>query len=195
MPVCYMHGTPLGLFFQAGDCAMSDIVKCANCGFLAVRGVSDRLLRCANDRERRTGEYFEGSEFPVCGVGAFPLDREAPIHTAKAPARLAVIRLERTCPRFTKWEPVYSIKDHAEMLKEQAFLSWQQVQQEASRKFQSDESAKAHSRHIQSLIVSAVVAILAAAIGAGATLLAVKLADQSQQDVRIEPAIPPPAAK
>ena len=96
------------------------MVKCADCGFVAVRGVESQQLFGPLHEQRRSGHSpanFNGVAInhvaPICVVGAFDLEQELP---QPGPAHAAnLMAKERECLKFTKWIPGLSPKEHIDM--------------------------------------------------------------------------------
>jgi hypothetical protein len=103
-------------------------VRCADCGFLAVRDLqTNELIEVKEDgRKRWVLPAFPGGsqlgpmpvvrrcdETPLCAVGAYPLGEEA--KGREADAVLPVITRDRKCRKFTRWRREYTPKEHYQM--------------------------------------------------------------------------------
>lgn len=94
-------------------------VRCANCGFLAVKRRIERTLCEVEGVIRDGGEWpcvaskqhgvYE--DVPICYVQASPLSEEM-----NGKRFLDVIGRDRECPAFTPWQQGLSPKEHADML-------------------------------------------------------------------------------
>jgi hypothetical protein len=106
------------------------MVRCADCGFLAVRNPETRSLE-AVDHEARTSGHFPGygKDFviwpgPACFRMAADLGAECKAvqeadgkkETDSKRVYLVVITKDRDCSEFTEWHPGFSPKEHREML-------------------------------------------------------------------------------
>ena len=147
------------------------MVKCAHCGMLAVRKVSDRQVVSApedirlsykNPPDRASGNrYSTYEDTPICAAGALYFDREQ-----GAPPDAVVLEFykERDCADFVKWIPGLEPKDHLarkvqeEVLSSEEFryreLLRREDQRDAemrAREDKRDEEAK--NRHRNELVV------------------------------------------
>jgi hypothetical protein len=123
-------------------------VRCADCGFLAVRNSSSKTLHEAESYARETGhllQYYEKG--PVCFVGAFRLDDE--MHGMDSAEFLRVISKERDCPRFYPWVQGFTPKEHQAMLRDETLLKWQEERREADRRWQQEQRDKDQQRQEQ----------------------------------------------
>ena len=159
------------------------IVKCAECGFLAMRHEHNRGLVEAERITRVDGfvpEKLNVEKMPLCFL--MLIDFRAHIAGAADEQRRDALNAERECADFTPWRQGFSPKEHQEMLdrqwmldfqtrREDADRTWRQECDDRNREWQENQAAIADKRHTQSLWI----AMIAAAIGAVATLLAVKV--------------------
>jgi hypothetical protein len=171
-----------------------DPVRCAECGFLAVRDPGARLLVEVKEEERSTWEFpkhpaalraggtgaavdlslpvFDTK--PRCAVGAMPIDQEAGGRGDPASA-LPVINKDRPCGGFIKWRRDFSPKEHQQMWMAEQF-----------QKFQAEQSDKARRQGIYNVL-------LAGAIGLVGVLIGRVLSQPPAQPVIIQmPAAPEP---
>ena len=91
---------------------------CNNCGFLARRGVEERITE-AGKMFRNTGKSADFAFYPTCTAMAANLEQEftalESVH-ADDPV-LEVIQKDRSgCPEWTPWIRGFSPKEHREML-------------------------------------------------------------------------------
>lgn len=94
-------------------------VRCADCGFLALRKKEDRTICEAETEIRRTGQFpvsygatsavYESN--PLCYAAAAQLSEEVQGKTF-----LTVIQRERECPAFTVWRHGATPREHADRL-------------------------------------------------------------------------------
>ena len=99
---------------------MAEVVRCRDCGFLAMRNVETRKLEEAEETLRNTGQIpaqhrmKRHESLPVCFMAAVNLRAEAtgedPVHV------LEIVNRERQCAAFTNWNVGYTPKEHREML-------------------------------------------------------------------------------
>jgi hypothetical protein len=112
-------------------------VKCGECGFLALRRVSNGQL-CAADRNFRLHNDVDAEfdRYPVCFVQATRLEHEIdwrhleraaqiefgsesdnqseiPRFATYTEALFQVIWTKRICPEYTRWIPGLTLKEHA----------------------------------------------------------------------------------
>jgi hypothetical protein len=122
---------------------MSEKVKCANCGFLAVRMVSTRLLVDAERETRKTGDlpshgnHYIYEEFPVCFVQA--TDFVAEMGVPGRDARHSAIQRDRECAAFTKWFQGFTPREHQEMIDRQWMLEYQRDRERDDRSWRKKE--------------------------------------------------------
>ena len=107
----------LSAFFVNEGCAMPDTVRCGDCGLLTIRKLGTHETMEVVKQWRRTGEYTDdhprrpanvfcsiaSESFP--GSGTVQNERES----------LSLMDKEIECPRFRKWIPGKSPKEHEEM--------------------------------------------------------------------------------
>lgn len=161
------------------------MVKCAECGFLAVRNVDSRELEEAEEsfREKGTGplaKQYEGNPHlrhekqPQCFAMVHSLrdDFKKPIEQ-KIPENgrvKQVILKERECGEFTKWQQGSTPKEHREMLDRKQWLDWQAGREKDDRNFRTQESKSNRRYRIIELIlvsITIIVILLTAFIGRG----------------------------
>jgi hypothetical protein len=114
------------------------MVKCSECGFLALRHLETRDLREAEGSYRDTGEIprdlnrpkYLYEEVPLCFERLRMFD---PKQCESAAGRQEVLQGEiGPCVGFTEWHHGFTPKEHREMLDRQRLLEWQ-AEQEAKR--------------------------------------------------------------
>ena len=125
------------------------MVKCAECGFLAVRNPGTGEPDQATDAYRETGSTQPWGDYdaeypPLCFVREYPLQREASqfrneiwpepnIHWPELRSRLIhstneVIQRERECSRFNLWQQGFTPKEHREMLDRKWERRWRLIE-------------------------------------------------------------------
>lgn len=145
------------------------MVKCAGCGFLAVRNVETRELDSPAENYRSDGTIPTSlikharllhEERPICLVRspAFPYhpSSEAP----DTPHRKAIVQQEHDCKLWDEWQIGFTPKEHREMLDRQWMFELEEERRQSDRRW-----------HIAELIIfgaaGALVAVIAALIGRG----------------------------
>ncbi len=122
------------------------MVKCADCGFLAVRHHSERYLAEVE------GNIREGGEWPVQRGGGIPIYERRPLCFAMS-EQIGVpkddyspldfkehIHEKKDCKEFTEWQQGFTPKEHREMLDRQEFRDWQEKQSKSDRLWRIIES-------------------------------------------------------
>lgn len=150
------------------------MVKCADCGFISVRGVANGELLEADDEYRRFAKILtinpfgnefrpRHTQFPICFAMIDlreELDKERQNGNDDKGCTWNVIHKDRNCGEFTKWRQGLNPKEHREMLDRQ----WQLEQEEKRRK--TDRNWHFMELAI-TLVVGAVIALVAALVGRG----------------------------
>jgi hypothetical protein len=163
--------------------------RCADCGYLSLRHNKLRTLDEAEPQTRKDWTLPKAFQEqmvlhennPVCFAMAFPLveecDRDADGRASKD-SIIRTISKERTCPKFIKWMPGHTPKDHKAMeielenrklnqaIKEAADKreddrdacqkAWQESRDDDQRKWQEDQTRKSNKRQSRLMIISAV---------------------------------------
>jgi hypothetical protein len=124
------------------------MVKCADCGYLAVRNVESRELEEAEQKFREKGllpmaggeigrPHERHERMPLCFMGNVSLYEECRKRTSNVdPEPVFVILMmddERVCSDFTKWKLGFTPKEHQVMIDRQRLQEWQ-IKQEASNR-------------------------------------------------------------
>jgi len=153
------------------------MVKCAECGFLALRDKKTGLLVEVIDDYRVSGRVPEGvtaykeyHNYPICFAMAYDLMPEVE-QAAKKQFKdksndwgsyvLEVINSERRCPPnrevlgFTKYQQGFTPKEHREMLDRERLLQWQEEREKSDRSFRIQESGANRRYRIAELILVA----------------------------------------
>lgn len=119
------------------------MVKCVDCGYLAVRNLHNRTLAEAESLMRQRGEspphpgdsrwkFYETG--PVCFVLACDLPREAGNADDKGKF-LDVIGRERECNRHTPWQQGFTPREHKEMLDEKEERKWRAEEERRNKEY------------------------------------------------------------
>lgn len=164
------------------------MVKCRECGYLAVRNKITGQLVSPLREQRETGFPPDGTlgigidGKPLCAVGAFDLVDGLP--PGGAAGRAVVMAEERECPQFTELIPVLTPKEHLDMnalQKQDEFhrkcreddQRWRAEQADKQRAWQERQEEAAERRHKTDLryrtwhwIITVVAMIAAAWLGA-----------------------------
>lgn len=136
------------------------MVKCVDCGFLALRNSRARELDEAEDLYRRTGDvtldgdYLRHERLPICFARTWNLrdefhkhiaeeydvvDRERWLRSPQPEHTLAIINKERRCSGFVEWQQGFTPKEHREILDRQEQRDWQERQRRDERKWRIAE--------------------------------------------------------
>ena len=136
---------------------MQGKVKCADCGFLAVRHRDTRELTDAEEPLRTTGEIPADHrgliyvEWPICFIRRIDFRKELNDNSG-TPHRKRVLNEERECDNgFTPWQQGLTPKEHQEMIQQKMLLDWQREQADEQRRFQAEQARLADERHFQQL--------------------------------------------
>ncbi len=138
------------------------MVKCSECGLLALQNKMDRSLVEVESLFRTTGHIHATQEpnlliMPLCFMRAANLQAEIeaidPDTTLTSAKTLAILQNERECEQFFGWEQGFSPKEHREILALEEQKEWQEarvredrewriVQEEITRQRQEQQSTK-----------------------------------------------------
>ena len=113
------------------------MVKCEDCGFLAVRSKKDFKLDEASSEYRKSGVIAIGYDEqgrnqhelhfqePLCFAGAYDLKNEfAEEQMGTVTRAWSVISRERDCQQHTEWIQGFTPKEHREMLDRRWERKW-----------------------------------------------------------------------
>ena len=180
---------------------MGDTVKCANCGFLAVRKIETRELVDAEDETRDNGHLavtphghrpiYDGRL--ICFVQAFPLIKETGPNPG-APERKTVAQKERRCERFVEWRQGFTPKEHQEMIDRERQQKREDDRDESQRNFLAGQ-ARQTNRHNLRMFALTIVGILVAlflGLWGGKSKPPVGNVNVPSATYTSEPAVPPP---
>ncbi len=169
------------------------MVKCADCGYLAVRNINSYCLDEAGSDFREKGAVALGREYgrnqynlheqrPVCFVQRYDLRGEIKsVFVAgkkdETGCVLQVITKERECSEFTDWQQGFTPKEHREMLDRQWMIDfqakrenedreWRERQRNEDLAWREKQETKADSRHRTELWIIGGVVTVALIVGA-----------------------------
>ena len=128
------------------------MVRCENCGFLALRDYETHELVEADVKCRESTIFARNMGVPLCFVreheiGKEVLDMRDAQQIDAQEAAPKVMRMERQCSAFTPWYQGFTPKEHREMLldlerkklelqERQAERQWTEQREQGSRRFQ-----------------------------------------------------------
>lgn len=155
------------------------MVKCSECGFLAVRDIDTRELEEVDGTFREWGrpplkriggrnQYKGQYDIPLCFVQSYNLYDE--VKTAGGKPELdyvivkSIIDQDRQCNSFIKWQQGFTPKEHREMIDREAMRKWQAEREESGRKWMT------HQQRFM-VIIAGIFTILGGIIGAVITFL------------------------
>jgi len=137
------------------------MVKCSECGFLALRDKANGLLVEVNDDYRVSGripEYITGYKeyhnYPICFVMAYDLMPEVEQAVLKQTIDqsddwgkyvLEVITRERDCPTkhdklgFTEYQQGFTPREHREMLDRKWLLDFQAKREQEDKQWREEQ--------------------------------------------------------
>jgi hypothetical protein len=142
------------------------VVKCSECGLLALKRFGGFELVEANSEFREDGSNFPigaiNERFPVCFVRRFDLESECSENEQKSfPKRdypysvKEVIQRERPCELFTPWRIGFSPKEHREFLDYQMEKEWREQRLQEDREWRNEQAKlERRSRTIQIVILA-----------------------------------------
>jgi hypothetical protein len=153
---------------------MAVLVKCADCGFLAVRHMDTRALLDAEELLRVNGEIPSRNtgmmiydEWPVCFIRRANFRKEMNDNSG-SPHRKKVLNDKRECDDgFTPWQQGLTPKEHLEM---QLDHKWRMEQAEREREWRKEDIAlaeKAMKVNIRSYLLAAVIGFAGALAAVG----------------------------
>lgn len=147
------------------------MVKCKNCGYLAVRHLEAQELVGMPDFQRENGHPPESNgtrvnldRTPICSMARCDLRAELDGSPNVASVVAKVVNASRDCDRFRQRIPLLTPKEHLDMDMFDRQQAWQQA-----------ESDRAERRHRQGLWQSLGVALFGAAIALSGVVLKVYL--------------------
>ncbi len=154
------------------------MVKCADCGYLAVRNKETHALVSPAREQRETGEAPPApgaverpiGTIPICAIGVCDLRRKVEearrgmvgkpvIRDGEAPK--AVIQKDHDCQRSTKWIPALSPKEHIDMDLLEKQQVWDDERDKRQQAWQEERDAR-NLRVNRWLVLAAVISALAA---------------------------------
>ena len=136
------------------------MVKCSECGFLALRNRVSWELLPSDPVYRKTaviGTHRDQTlhSIPVCFAMAVDLqvDIESfePETTLSQDKILRVTQKERECSEFTRWQLGFTPKEHREMMDRERMLDREERRDSEQRRFQERQEERADQRHTDQL--------------------------------------------
>lgn len=152
------------------------MVKCSECGFLALRTQTDWVSGEAPDYFRETGQPPGTISFLLCFARKIKIQQETDKLPKDSGGRgnrvLQIISAERECDSFAEWQQGFSPKEHREMLDRERLLKWQTEENRSNRRYRLIELA---------LVFVTIVAVLLAAFieRSGQPTIIINTSDQS----------------
>lgn len=156
-----------------------DKVKCADCGFLAVRHFETRDLLDAEELLRRDGEmplqpgtgHYIYDPWPICFARVIDF-RAALEDNSGSPHRKRVINEGRECNRFTPWIQGLTPKEHVELKIEEDRQLWETQRDLDDKLWREKQEEKADQRHREAITAARSMSLVSALIGFVAALAA-----------------------
>lgn len=121
--------------------------KCAECGFLAIRGSVDIALEETPEEFRLKGKFdspqIQGKYYPVpiCFRRAINILNLLGQDTSTGAIK-ELIGQERECSEFTEWDQGSSPKEHAEVLQQKALLEYQRQREQDDREWRERQTER-----------------------------------------------------
>ncbi len=127
------------------------MVKCAKCGFLALRNKESRGLEEAEESYREGvalplvdgGVYYRHESRPLCFTRNHDLRNEVREEEKKEEAERRnigqVIEADRKCEAFTEWQQGFTPKEHREMLDRQWVIEYQERREMEDKKWREQQ--------------------------------------------------------
>lgn len=161
------------------------MVKCSECGFLAVRNMETRNLEEIEFESRQSGiiKTQRYVYIPVCFVVIANFAEEInnlkqlPKYEEKKDAIggvlwphysdfiIETLKKERECKSFTKWHQGSTPKEHQEMIDRESMLKWQAEREEADKKWREQQEQKHSKEEWNRNIFLAAITIIAVILG------------------------------
>jgi hypothetical protein len=133
------------------------MVKCADCGFLAIRDIGDSTLVSARSEIRQSlpGEIVlyltTGGHQSLLECAERAIDMIGEVRSSPEEYSLSqfsvIIHRERSCQQYLQWRPGDSIREHREYKERQQFQDWQTRIEEQRMKFEEDQAQRAEVHH------------------------------------------------
>jgi hypothetical protein len=158
------------------------VVKCVECGFLALKQFAGSEIVEADSEFREDGANLHlrstvNESFPICFMRSFDLDSECREIQASSSKRnepdivKEVIQKERHCDTFIPWHMGFSPKEHREILDIQMEKEWREQRLQEDRAWREEQAKQErHWRTVQlailvaGLVITAIITIIAAFI-------------------------------
>jgi len=132
------------------------MVKCADCGFLALRDSATGQFVEANDEMRETGrphQQLDVSLYPMCfkrviNVQQLAMDLPDSI-TGRDVRVLAVIQEKRECCDFAEWQPDFNPREHQEKIDREEERKFQDARLKEDREWRELQDEKSRAWQVQ----------------------------------------------
>ena len=162
------------------------MVKCKDCGYLAIRNTYTWLLDEAGGEYRDSGDtpvVLDDKGYnphrthelrPLCFAKCFDLRSETKSTFVSGKDEkgcvVEVISKERECVPFTKWQLGFTPKEHREMLDREKLLEWQASREDADRQFRvqmmNDDRKWQAKQQVSLILIAGIFTMIGAVIGA-----------------------------
>ena len=162
------------------------MAMCRDCGYLALRRISDNALVEAHSlvREdgRTRGQGTHSGDIDVYEPHALCFRQQAELHLAPeghsnipAHTNLAAITQDHDCPEFREWQQGFTPKEHRELHLAEIADQRDAQRIEDDRKWREEQARDAHDRHLEALRSNRQTALWTAIIAVLSTLLTATL--------------------
>lgn len=147
------------------------MVRCADCGFLAMRNAETRVLceteggfrKTGNHPRMLTARFNVYEEVPICFKDARDFKEIGVVWGATdAEQRVAALNLEHDCKQWEDWRQGLSPKEHQEMLDRQKLIEWQADREDKDRQWRDDQRKSDHRWRALELLIIGVIGVLMA---------------------------------
>ncbi len=190
-------------------------VRCADCGFLALRRMRDDELVHAPLEMRQSGQPPHAMDIgeprydylPICLELAIDLPtlikaRVTPEKFVSRPSHrpdwiamahtLDEIQVERDCQRWVQWRQGSTPKEHREMMDRERMLEWQAAREDADRQWREQESSRNERLRrfeLKLVLIGVAISVFAVLAGVGATIAGAFI--ERGGEPRVEIVVPP----
>jgi hypothetical protein len=141
------------------------MVKCAECGYLAVRNKETRQLEEVEEWHREKGDIPKkpGTTDPIYNPAICFVRGDYVVQEEKEKV-LAEICKERACKLFVQWQKGFTPKEHREMKDREKMLEWQSAREDTDRHWKDKQDKKlvyiAGGFTILGAVIGALIAII-----------------------------------
>lgn len=161
------------------------MVRCADCGFVALRKFPEQTLDEAPQEYRDTGNVphqpqggYVTYDIAVCFMRAANLKQELDAETGYQSGHelhRRVINKQRECSQFTDWVQGFSPREHQEMIRQEKLLEWQRDREKDDREWRDKQAERDRTWRREdrwSALCMLIVAAVSGVICSVATLIA-----------------------